>query len=164
MGGVPSPCWRAAPTSCTCSRGRGGRASPPRARRPPPPGCPRTPSAGGRARRPIPAADANHRVKRGSGDGVGSGWMDRQRVVPHLDAAVAGGEGEEVGGGAEGGEQVADGGQGGRHGPRVPDGRRGGGRGGEEKGLCGGGGAAGEGFRSSEWSRARLWLYLSGRD
>lgn len=32
------------------------------------------------------------------------------RGVPYLDAAVAGGEGEEVGGGAEGGEEVADGG------------------------------------------------------
>lgn len=56
--------------------------------------------------------------------------------VPYLDAAVAGGEGEEVGSRAEGGEEVADGCGRGRHSPRGADGRRGGG----SKGL--GGGAA----------------------
>lgn len=42
--------------------------------------------------------------------------MDGRRLIPHLDAAVAGREGEEVGGGAEGGEEVANRGEGRRHG------------------------------------------------
>ena len=41
-----------------CNRGRGGRASSRRLHRPPPPGCRRTPFAGGPERRPIPAITA----------------------------------------------------------------------------------------------------------
>jgi hypothetical protein len=53
-----SPCSRAAPTSCRCSRGRGGHASPQRPHRPPQTGYRRTQSAAGRAPCPISARAA----------------------------------------------------------------------------------------------------------
>lgn len=74
--------------------------------------------------------------------------------VPYLDAAVAGGEGEEIGGGAEGCEEVPNGGRGGRHGPRSQMVVAAAAGGKEEKGFMrrrGGRGFWGS-SRSSEWS------------